>query len=87
MAQVSSIATGEAATRWIVRVGDTVRASNAGACSFEGAPGVLIYLAVDHALHQPDDRTGDGTLVAHRRVTVTFGRRARLMRSLLAGSA
>jgi hypothetical protein len=38
MAQVSSIATGEAAARWIVGVGDTLHASNAGRRHAVGGP-------------------------------------------------
>ena len=47
MAQVSSISTGEAAAWWIVRVGDTVSASNAGqrhAVGVRDAPGEPLAL-------------------------------------------
>ena len=61
--------------------------ADTGAQAFQRQPGVLVRLAVDDTLHQTDDRAGDRVLVAHRRLTVTFGSLARLVTSGSAGSA
>src|SRR6202165_941202 len=60
--------------------------SHAGAQTFQCQPGVLVRIAVDDPLHQPDDGAGECMLVAHRRRTVTFGSLARLVKSGSAGS-
>jgi hypothetical protein len=76
MAQVSSIATGAAATCWIVRVGDTPYASNAGSGTLSevrDAPGEPLALLGTVATDSGtvDAAAGsDGTLTRVGSVTV-----------------
>jgi hypothetical protein len=73
IAQVSSIATGEAATCWIVRVGDTQHASNAGSGTPSDSPdeplALLGTVATDSGTVDAA-ASSDGTLTRVGSVTV-----------------
>jgi hypothetical protein len=76
LTQVSSIATGEAATCWIVRVGDTLYASNAGSGTLSevrdapGEPLALLGTVATDSGTVDAAASSDGTLTRVGSVTV-----------------